>query len=71
MRPMVMMGNRSGPSEAIQQINHELRKNIKTLPPEGMEKIHHGGNVRISGQSTRDLKVLPARRRQEIVKLIH
>ena len=41
--PMVLMGNRSGPSEAIQHINYELRKDIKTLPREEMEKIRHGG----------------------------
>ena len=29
--PMIMMGNRSGPSEAIQHINYELRKDIKKL----------------------------------------
>jgi len=45
---MVLMGNRSGPSEAIQHINHELRKDIKTLPREEMEKIRHPGNVRIA-----------------------
>jgi len=45
---MVLMGNRSGPSEAIQHINYELRKDIKTLPREEMEKIRHPGNVRIS-----------------------
>ena len=47
--PMVLMGNRSGPSEAIQHINYELRKDIKTLSPEEMERIRHPGNVRISG----------------------
>ncbi len=47
--PMVLMGNRSGPSEAIQHINYELRKDIKTLSREEMEKIRHGGNVPISG----------------------
>jgi hypothetical protein len=45
---MVLMGNRSGPSEAIQHINYELRKDIKTLPREEMEKIRHPGNVQIS-----------------------
>lgn len=40
---MVLMGNRSGPSEAIQHINYELRKDIKKLPPEEMERIRHGG----------------------------
>lgn len=44
--PMVLMGNRSGPSEAIQHINHELRKDIKKLPPEEMQRIRHGGAVR-------------------------
>jgi hypothetical protein len=47
--PMVLMGNRSGPSEAIQHINHELRKDIKKLSREEMEKIRHPGNVRVSG----------------------
>ena len=46
--PMVLMGNRSGPSEAIQHINYELRKDIKTLPREEIDKIRHPGNVRIS-----------------------
>ena len=45
---MVLMGNRSGPSEAIQHINYELRKDIKTLSREEMEKIRHPGNIRIS-----------------------
>jgi mannose-6-phosphate isomerase-like protein (cupin superfamily) len=45
---MVLMGNRSGPSEDIQHINYELRKDIKKLPPEEMEKIRHPGNVRIA-----------------------
>jgi hypothetical protein len=43
------MGNRSGPSEDIQHINYELRKDIKTLPREEMEKIRHGGGARLSG----------------------
>src|SRR5512143_3705796 len=47
--PMVLMGNRSGPSEAIQHINYELRKDIKTLPKEEMDKIRHPGNVQLSG----------------------
>ena len=47
--PMVLMGNRSGPSEAIQHINYELRKDIKKLPPEELKKIRHPGNVRVSG----------------------
>ena len=46
---MVLMGNSSGPSEAIQHINYELRKDIKTLPEEEMKKIRHGGNVTMSG----------------------
>jgi hypothetical protein len=46
--PMVLMGNRSGPSEAIQHINYELRKDIKALSREEMEKIRHPGNVRLS-----------------------
>ena len=44
--PMVMMGNRSGASEAIQHINYELRKDIKQLSPEETERIRHGGAVR-------------------------
>lgn len=44
---MVLMGNRSGPSEDIQHINYELRKDIKKLPREELEKIRHPGNVRI------------------------
>ena len=43
--PMVLMGNRSGPSEAIQHINYELRKDIKKLAPEEMERIRHGGKL--------------------------
>ncbi|MGH7835241.1 MAG: cupin domain-containing protein [Candidatus Binatia bacterium] len=39
---MVLMGNRSGPSEAIKHINYELRTDIKELPREEMEKIRHG-----------------------------
>jgi hypothetical protein len=39
---MVLMGNRSGPSEAIKHINYELRRDIKELPREEMEKIRHG-----------------------------
>ena len=35
---MVLMGNRSGPSEAIQHINYGLRKDIKTLSEEEMKK---------------------------------
>jgi hypothetical protein len=44
--PMVMMGNRSGASEAIQHINYELRKDIKQLSPEETERIRHGGGLR-------------------------
>jgi mannose-6-phosphate isomerase-like protein (cupin superfamily) len=39
---MVLMGNRSGPSEAIKHINYELRRDIKELPQEEMERIRHG-----------------------------
>ena len=46
---MVLMGNRSGPSEAIQHINYELRNDVKTLPEEEMKKIRHGGKVTMSG----------------------
>jgi mannose-6-phosphate isomerase-like protein (cupin superfamily) len=38
--PMIMMGNRSGPSEAIQHINYELRKDIKKLSREELERAH-------------------------------
>ena len=44
--PMVMMGNRSGSNEQLQHINYELRKDIKQLPPEEMERIRSGGGVR-------------------------
>jgi hypothetical protein len=44
---MVLMGNRSGPSEDIQHINYELRKDIKTLTPKERERIQHGGTVNI------------------------
>jgi len=43
--PMILMGNRSGPSEDIQHINYELRKDIKTLTPEERDRIRHGGAV--------------------------
>jgi len=43
--PMVLMGNRSGPSEDIQHINYELRKDIKALPKEELEKIRHPSNA--------------------------
>jgi hypothetical protein len=42
------MGNRSGPSEAIQHINYDLRKDIKTLPQEEMAKLRRPGNVQIA-----------------------
>ena len=45
--PMVLMGNRSGPSEAIKHINYELRKDIKELDPEERERIRHGGAVHL------------------------
>jgi hypothetical protein len=45
--PMVLMGNRSGPSEDIQHINYELRKDIKTLTPEERERIQRGGAVQM------------------------
>jgi mannose-6-phosphate isomerase-like protein (cupin superfamily) len=38
--PMIMMGNRSGPSEAIQHINYELRKDIKKLSKEELERAN-------------------------------
>ena len=41
--PMVLMGNRSGPSEDIQHINYELKKDIKKLSPEEHERIRRGG----------------------------
>lgn len=37
---MIMMGNRSGPSEAIQHINFELRKDIKKLSKEELERAN-------------------------------
>ncbi len=45
--PMVLMGNRSGPSEAIKHINYELRRDIKELDPEESERIRHGGAVHL------------------------
>ncbi len=45
--PMVLMGNRSGPSGAIKHINYELRKEIKELDPEERERIRHGGAVHL------------------------
>ncbi len=44
--PMVLMGNRSGPSGAIKHINYELRKDIKELSPEERDRIRHGGAIR-------------------------
>jgi hypothetical protein len=38
--PMIMMENRSGPSEAIQHINDELRKDIKKLSKEELERAN-------------------------------
>jgi hypothetical protein len=46
--PMVLMGNRSGPSEAIQHINYELRKDLKTLSAEEQERIRHPTGARAS-----------------------
>ena len=37
---MIMMGNGSGPSEAIQHINYELRKDIKKLSKEELERAN-------------------------------
>src|SRR5438128_11284282 len=37
-----LMGNRSGPSEDIQHINYELRKDIKTLTLEERNQIRQG-----------------------------
>jgi hypothetical protein len=45
--PMVLMGNRSGPSEDIQHINYELRKDIKTLTSEERDRIQRGGAVQM------------------------
>jgi len=45
---MVLMGNRSGASEAIQHINYELRKDIKSLSPEEADRIRHQGGSRSS-----------------------
>jgi hypothetical protein len=35
---MILMGNRSGPSEAIQHINYALRKDIKKLSRDELER---------------------------------
>jgi mannose-6-phosphate isomerase-like protein (cupin superfamily) len=48
--PMIMMGNRSGPSEAIQHINYELRKDIKKLTKEELERA----NIPHIAMQTRD-----------------
>ncbi len=40
---MVLMGNRSGPSEAIQHINYELRKDIKSL---GTRRDRHASAIK-------------------------
>jgi hypothetical protein len=37
---MIMMGNRSGPLEAIQHINYELRQDIKKLSREERESAN-------------------------------
>jgi hypothetical protein len=47
---MIMMGNRSGPSEAIQHINYELRKDIKKLTREELERA----NIPHISMQTRD-----------------
>jgi hypothetical protein len=36
--PMILMGNRSGPSEAIQHMNFALRKDIKKLSRDELER---------------------------------
>ena len=36
--PMILMGNRSGPSEAIQHISYALRKDIKKLSRDELER---------------------------------
>jgi mannose-6-phosphate isomerase-like protein (cupin superfamily) len=46
---MVLMGNRSGPSERSSTSTTNCAKDIKTLPEEEMKKIRHGGNVTMSG----------------------
>ena len=45
---MVLMGNRCGASEAIQHINYELRKDLKSLAPEEADRIRHQGGSRSS-----------------------
>lgn len=44
--PMVLMGNRSGPQEAIQHINYELGKDIKKLSAEELAKVPQARMVR-------------------------
>ena len=36
--PMIVMGNRSGPSETIQHMNYALRKDIKKLSRDELER---------------------------------
>jgi hypothetical protein len=48
--PMIMMGNRSGPSEEIQHINYELRKDIKKLTREELDRA----NIPHISMQTRD-----------------
>jgi hypothetical protein len=43
---MVLMGNRSGPSDAIKHINYELRRDLKELSAEERERIQHAGSAR-------------------------
>ena len=43
--PMVLMGNRSGPSEAIQHVNYELKKDIKKLSRKEMERIRISASI--------------------------
>jgi hypothetical protein len=43
---MALMGNRSGPSEAIAHINYELRRDLKELSSDERERIQHGGGAR-------------------------
>ena len=43
---MVLMGNRSGPSEDVKHINYELRKDLKELSSEERTRIQHGGGLR-------------------------
>jgi len=43
--PMMLIGHRSGPSEAIKHINYELRKDLKELTPEERDRIRGGGRT--------------------------